>query len=177
MKQFKSITYDWHLIGLFSILFGIICYLYKIASGFQFWEFFWVCPMTAIISGIFILLRNRFGMSASIVWISIGPLLAVIFEPSLCFQLWYSHHLVSLIALIFILCHLKEIWDAKGFLFGLTSFYTYVLITSGLSRGKINILTWQFVSYKVSFYLGIFFLILSIAIVLWHFLEKYVKRK
>jgi hypothetical protein len=177
MKQFKSTIFDWHLIGFFTIVFSVICYLYKFFRSFSFWEFLWVCPVVAIIAGIFILLRNRFGISASIVWISIGPLLAVLFNPTLCYQLWYSHHLLSLIALVLILWHIKEVWDAKGFLFGLTSFYTYILITSGLSRGKINVLTWQFVSYKMSFLLGIFFLILSLGILLWHFSEKYKKIK
>lgn len=169
---FKKISYNWRLIGLLPIVFGTVYYVFNIINHVGLWYFFWVCPAVAIATGFFVLLKNRFGMSAAIVWISSGPLLPVLFETRKSLQPWQLYHFFSVIALFTILYHLKETWNAKGFLFGVASFYSYILLTSYLSKGEINLLGQWWAPDKTMLYLGIFFAILSVGIFLWNNLER-----
>jgi hypothetical protein len=173
----KKTIFNWRSIGFLPIIFGIVYYIFNIINHAEPWFFLWVCPATAIIAGFFILFQNRFGMSAAIVWISSGPLLAVLFETKKTLQPWQIYHLFSVIALLAILYHLKETWNTKGFLFGSASFYSYILFTSYLSKGKINILGEWWTPDKTMLWLGIFFAVLSAAIFLWNIFERKEKNK
>lgn len=173
----KKKIYNWRFIGLLPIVFGIVYYIFNIINRVEPWFFLWVCPASAIMAGFFILFNNRFGMSAAIVWISNGPLLAVLFETKKSLQFWQLYHFFSVIALLAILFHLKETWDARGFLFGSASFYSYILFTSYLSKGKINLLGEWWVPDKTMLYLGIFFAGVAATIFLWSILGREEKSK
>lgn len=164
---FKKSFYDWHLIGLLPIVFGILCYFLNVINHMGWWNYFWVCPVTAIITGFAVLLRNRFIMSSSVVWVSSGPLPAVIFYTQRSFELWQLYHIFSVITMLAILYHFREIWNLKGLIFGLTIFYSYIFTTSYLSGGRINMIGQLFKLGDKALYLGIFFAILSVAIILW----------
>lgn len=168
----KKINYNWHLFGLIPFLFGMLDYVFDIVYHVGPWEFLWACPVAAILSGLIIISKSRFGISASIVWLAIGPLSYVLFYPDFSFRLWHIHHVVSVLTLFVILYNLKKIFNLKGFLFGLTSFCSYMIITSYLSAGKINMLAnWWEIDGRTLF-LGVFFAIISVAIFMWHYFEK-----
>lgn len=173
----KKINYDWYLVGLLPLAFGILSYIIAIIDHSSFWQFFWVCPVTAIATGLIVLSRNRFAISAIIVWISNGPLLVILFETNKIFAVKQFHHIFSVLILFIILYHWKKTWNAEGFLFGSYSFYAYVTITSNLSGGAINLLGQIWGLNKLTLYLGIFFVVLSVAIFLWHNFERKFKQK
>lgn len=168
----KKITYNWHLVGILPIVFGTIYYIYNIINHVAPWNFLWVCPATAVLAGFFVLLKNRFGMSASIIWVCSGPLLVILFELKKSLQFWQFYHIFSVIVVLFILYHLKETWNSKGFVFGQTTFYAYTGLTSYFSKGEINFVCQWWGVNKIILYLGLFFLILSVALLIWDFVEK-----
>lgn len=169
----KKIVFDWHLVGLLPIVFGIVYYIYNILNHIEFWNFLWVCPAVAILAGFFVFSKNCFGMSAAIIWISSGPLLTVLFETKKSLQFWQLYHIFSVVILFIILYHAKEIWNVRGFLFGSASFYSYILITSYFSKGKINLVGDLWVIDERMLYSGIFFAILSVLFFLW---DKFSKK-
>jgi hypothetical protein len=177
MMFFKKIVHSWHLAGFLPLAFGLVCYAFYISEHSNFWRFLWLCPLIAVVGGIAVLLRSHFGMSAAIVWISMGPLLAVLFELDKCFKFWQLHHIFSVVILFLILYKLKDIWDKKGFLFGVTSFYSYIIITSKLSNGEVNLLIQVVKINNFIFGLGILFFILSALIILWHYYDKKINKK
>lgn len=172
----KNLAKNWNFIGLLQIAVGITGYIFGFLNNVQLWDYLWVCPVVAIITGFFVLFKNRFGMSAGIVWIICAPLLAVFYDIKKALQFWHIHHILSVIVLLIILYYLKETWNLKGFLFGLTSFYAYMGITSYLSSGEINMACDWFGCGKIILYLGIFFAVLSVIIFLWDRLERNKER-
>lgn len=140
----KEVSSGWYWVGLLPLAFGILSYIIVIKRSVPLWGLLWVCPMTAIIAGVVLLAlpRNRFAVSALVAWIFNGPLPPALLENNL--QLHQFHHLVSAAILLVILCHLREIWNLKGALFGLASFYGFAIITVNLSGGMVNLLKpWQ----------------------------------
>jgi hypothetical protein len=168
----KKEFFDWHLIGILPIVFAIIYYVFNIKHHVDPWYFLWVCPVAAIITGVFVILRNRFGMSMTIVWIICGPLVAVSFASLKSLQSWQLYHIFSVIVLLVILYKFKETWNPKGFLFGTTTFYAYVMITSYLSGGRINLIGEWFGISKILLLVGILLIVLSVAVLLWNNFEK-----
>jgi hypothetical protein len=167
--------YDWHLVGWIPIVFGIISYFFGLSNHVPLCSFLWVCPLAAILSGIAVLLRNNFFISASIMWIIGGPLVVLLASPKQVLQLWHVHHLVSVIMLVIILYNFKKIWNPKGFAFGLTIFYAYIGITSYFSNGMINFACEWWGVNKIILGLAVFFAVLSVALLVWDFVEnKYV---
>jgi len=170
--SFKKISENWHFIGLLQITAGIISYIYGSIKEIDSWDFFWICPLVAIITGILLLFKNRFGISAAIVWIICAPLLAFLSDPLRAFQLWHIHHFISVIVLFMILFNIKKIWNPKGFAFGLTSYYSYIMITSYISSGRINLFYEWFGYGKIILYMGIFFAVSSVIIIFWDKSDK-----
>ena len=163
---------NWYLIGIFPIFFGILCYISDVVRRVNFWDYLWICPVIAIASGLILLSRNRFLISATIAWLALGPLLAFLFYPIENSRLWQFYHPASVIVLFAILLNIKKIFEPKGFVFGLTSFYTYILITSYLSGGKINMLgEWRELN-GFTLYFGIFFAAMSAVVLLWQCFGK-----
>jgi len=178
LSIFKKIEYNWHLIGLPAIIVGFLCYFFDAINHVDFWNFFWICPLVSIIAGFAVLFNSRFYMSSAIVWVLCGPFLAVIFsELKDNFQLWHFHHFFSIVVLIAILFHIKKVWCSEGFVFGLTSYYAYMMITSYLSNGEINFICRYFGKNNIILYLGILFVIFSIAmqITFWYN-QKMIKK-
>jgi len=163
----KKISENWHFIGLLQIATGIISYVYGFIKEIDSLDFFWICPLVAIITGILLLFKNRFGISSAIVWIICAPLLAFLSDPVKSFEIWHIHHFISIIVLILILFNLKKIWNPKGFAFGLTSYYAYLMISSYLTLGKINLFYEWFGFGKIILFMGIFFAISSVIIIFW----------
>jgi len=168
----KNLSKNWHFIGLLQIVAGITGYIFGFLNNVQLWDYLWVCPVVAIITGFFVFFKNRFGMSSAIVWIICAPLLAVLNDVTKTFQVWHIHHLLSVIILLIILYNFKKTWNPKGFLFGLTSYYSYIMITSYISSGKINLFYEWFGYGKKILYTGIFFAFSSIVIFFWDKLDK-----
>lgn len=176
----REISPGWHWIGLLPLAFGILSYIITITHFVDPWKLqwtswgllLWVCPLTAVVGGIVLLLfpRNRFVISAVVAWISNGPLLPALSENNLSLQQF--HHLVSAVVLLVILYHLREIWSLKGILFGLASFYAFVIVTVNLSGGEVNLLAPFKESGLPPMWLGIIFAILSVVIFLWHKLSS-----
>lgn len=169
---YKKLIYNWRLVGILPIASGIIYYIFNIINHAEPWYFLWVCPATSVMAGFFILFQSRFFMSSSIVWIISGPLLAVLFETKKSLQFWQLYHFFSVIALLAVLYHFKKTWDAKGFLFGSASFYSYILLTSYLSNGKINILGEWLAVGKTMLFFGIIFAAVAAGIFLWKILSR-----
>ena len=175
-RGIKEISPGWHWAGLSSLTFGILSYIITITRFADPWKLqwtswgllMWVCPFTAVVGGTVLLLlpRNRFAVSVVAAWIFNGPLLPALSENNL--QLQQFHHLVSAAVLLVILYHIREIWSPKGILFGLTSFYAFVIITVNLSGGMVNLFRPFKESGPPSMWLGIIFAILSVVIFLWH---------
>lgn len=174
-RGLKEINPSWHWFGLLPLVFGILSYIITIAHLADPWKLqwtslgllLWVCPLTAVVGGIVLLLfpRNRFVLSALVAWISNGPLLPALSENNLSLQQF--HHLVSAAVLLVILYYLREIWNPKGILFGLASYYAFVIITVNLSGGIVNLLQPFKESGLPPMWLGIIFAILSVIILLW----------
>lgn len=166
----KKVNLNWYLIGLLPLVFGILSYIIAIARSVPPWNLLWVCPVTAVATGIVLLFlpRNRFAISAILAWIFIGPLMPALFETIDMLQLNQFHHFMSVLALFVILYHWKEIWSTKGFLFGLASFGAFVIITLNLSGGVVNLLDPFKKSGLPPMWIGIIFAILSIIIFLWY---------
>ncbi len=172
----KELSSRWYLIGLLPLAFGILSYFVTIAHLADPWKFqwtslgllLWVCPFTAVVGGTVLLLfpRNRFILSALIAWIFNGPFLPVLTENNLSLQQF--HHLVSAGVLLVLLYHIREIWNIKGVLFGLVSYYAFTIITVYLSGGAVNLLRPWRESGLPPLWLGIIFAILSIVIFLWY---------
>ncbi len=162
---------DWYLIGLLPLALGIISYVISIANSVPLWGFLWVCPVTAILIGIILPSRNRFAISALVAWIFFGPLMPALFDTINMLQLNQFHHFASAAVLLVILYHWREIWNTKGFLFGVTSFGAFVIITVNLSGGLVNLLEPSKV-LTPPIWIGVFSAVLSVAILLWHKPEK-----
>ncbi|MFH1036620.1 MAG: hypothetical protein V1756_00935 [Patescibacteria group bacterium] len=175
-RGLKEISPNWHWVGLLPLMFGLLSYIIAITHFVNPWKFqwaswgllLWVCPLTAVLTGIVFLSssRNRFVISAIAAWIFNGPLLPALSENNLSLQQF--HHLVSAAVLLVILYHLREIWSPKGILFGLAGFYAFVIITVNLSEGVVNLLQPFKESGPPPMWLGIIFAILSIATFLWY---------
>lgn len=175
--NWKEFLKDWHLVGLLPLVFGIISYVIAIANSVPLWGFLWVCPVTAILIGIILPSRNRFAISALVVWIFNGPLMPALFDTINMFQLNQFHHFVSATILLVILYHWREIWNSKGFLFGLASFFAFVIITLNLSGGVVNLLEPFKNIGSPPMWLGVILAILSVAIFLWYKPGfKYIKK-
>lgn len=170
--SFKKISENWHFIGLLQIVAGITGYIFGFLNNVQLWDYLWVCPVVAIITGFFVFFKNRFGMSSAIVWIVCAPLLAFLNDVLETLEFWHIHHLVSIFVLLLILYHIKDCWNPKGFLFGMTSFYAYMGITSYISGGKINMACQWFNNCEAILYISIFFAVLSFAVLLWELLKN-----
>jgi len=155
---------NWRLIGIVLLLSGLLRYLVAFYSPGEntFWNMFWVCPLAAVLAGMAILLKDKFLISGSFIWMVTGPLSVVLFETDKSFSLLGFHHLVSVIALILILFHWKEIYNPEGIIFGVISFYAYMMITSSLSNGAVNL----FDSVPIQF--GLFLALVSILIFWWN---------
>ncbi len=172
----KELSSRWYLIGLLPFAFGILSYFITIAHLADPWKFqwtslgllLWVCPFTAVVGGIVLLLfpRNRFILSALVAWIFNGPLMPALTENNLSFQQF--HHLVSAGVLLVILYHIREIWNIKGALFGLASCYAFTIITVNLSGGVVNLLRPWRESAPPPLWVGVIFAVLAIVIFLWH---------
>ncbi len=175
-RELKEISPRWHWAGLLPLMFGLLSYIITITRFADPWKIqwtswgllLWVCPLTAVLTGIVLLSfpHNRFVISAVAIWIFNGPLLPALSENNLSLQQF--HHLVSAAVLLVILYHLREIWSPKGILFGLASFYAFVVITVNLSGGVVNLLNPFKESGPPPMWLGIIFAILSVVIFLWY---------
>ncbi len=164
----KEVSSGWYWVGLLPLAFGILSYIIVIKRSVPLWGLLWVCPMTAVIAGVVLLAlpRNRFAVSVLVAWIFNGPFWPALFENNL--QLHQFHHIVSAAVLLVILYHLREIWNIKGALFGLASFYGFVIITVNLSGGMVNLLKpWQ-ESVPPPLWAGVIFVVLSVVIFLWY---------
>ena len=139
-KQF--LKPNWHLVGLLPLAFGILSYIIAITRSVSLWGFLWACPVTAVATGVVLLFlpRNRFTISTAAAWILNGPFLVAIAETISCLQLDQFHHIMSAVVFFVILYHWREIWSTKGFLFGVTSFYAFTIITVNLSGSMVNLL-------------------------------------
>jgi len=141
---------NWHLVGLLPLAFGLLSYGITISGFDDPWKLqwtswgllLWTCPLTAVATGVILLSlpRNRFAISAMAAWILTGPLLPALFNAREMLQFQHFHHFVSAITLLIILFNWKQIWNTKGFLFGISSFYTFAIITFNLSGGVVNFL-------------------------------------
>ncbi|MBU2638589.1 MAG: hypothetical protein KJ955_06450 [Nanoarchaeota archaeon] len=169
-KRVKKLNLDWHLIGLLPLAFGILSYIIAIARSVPLWGLLWVCPVTAVAAGMVLLFlpRNRFAISLIVAWIFFGPLMPAIFETVDMLRIHQFHHFMSAVALIVILFHWKDIWNAKGFLFGLASFWAFVIMTLNLSGGVVNLLDPFKKGVLPPMWIGVIFAILSAIIFLWH---------
>jgi len=166
---FKWLNKNWYFIaGLLLLFFGFLRHfvIYAKIKDITDWDYFWVCPVAAILAGIAFLLRDKFLITAACVWIVVGPLSVVLVETEKCFSAIGFHHIVSVIVLVLAIFHWKEIWSPSGMVFGAISFHAYMIITSSLSNGAINLLDnaplWVgvlltgiailiFLEYKISF--------------------------
>jgi len=172
---------NWHLVGLLPLAFGILSYIITISSFSDPWELrwtswgllLWVCPLTAVMAGKVLLLfpRSRFAVSAVAAWIFNGPLLPALFDAKEMLQLQQFHHFVSAAVLLLILFHWKEIWSIKGILFGIASYYAFVIITVNLSGGAVNFLKPFETSGPPPIWMGLILAALSAIIFLWHIFE------
>lgn len=160
---------DWHLVGLLPLIFGLLSYIIAIARSAPLQDLLWACPVTAVVGGAILLLsRDRFAISAVAAWILNGPLMPALFETIDMLQLHQFHHFMSALALFVILYHWREIWSTKGFLFGIFTFYAFVLITLNLSGGVVNLLTPLKNIEPPPMWQGALFAIIAAAIFLWH---------
>lgn len=132
------------------------------------WDALWVCHITSILAGIIIFSRDKFFISGVLVWIILGPLLAVLFNISGVLSLTGFHHITTILALPVILFYYKETWSQEGFVFGVISFYAYMSITANLSNGAINLLN------DIPLWAGLFLAIVSLLII---FQNKFLKYK
>ncbi len=166
----KKLNLNWYLVGLLPLAFGILSYIIAIARSVPLWDLLWVCPLTAVASGIVLLLlpRNRFAISALAAWIFSGPLNPALFETIDMLQLHQFHHFMSALALLVILYHWREIWSTKGFFFGLASFYAFVIITLNLSGGVVNLLEPFKNTGLPPMWMGMISALLAVIIFLWH---------
>lgn len=166
----KKLNLDWHLIGLLPLVFGILSYIIAIARSVPLWGLLWVCPVTSVAAGMVLLFlqRNHFAISAAAAWIFFGPLNPALFETIDMLQLHQFHHFMSALALLVILYHWREIWSAKGFFFGLASFWAFVIITLNLSGGVVNLLEPFKKIGLPPMWMGIIFAMLAAIIFLWH---------
>lgn len=175
-RAIKEISPNWHWVGLLSLVFGMLSYVITITHFADPWKLqwaswgllLWVCPLTAVAGGATLLLfpRNRFVLSALVAWISNGPLLSALSENNLSLQQF--HHLVSAAVLLVVLYHLREIWSPKGILFGLVSYYAFVIITVNLSGSVVNLLQPFKESGLPPMWLGIIFVLFAAVILIWH---------
>jgi len=159
---------DWHLVGLLPLVFGLVSYVIAIANSVPLWGFLWVCPLTAILTGIVLPSRNRFAISALAAWIFNGPLMPALADTANMLQLSQLHHFMSAAVLLVIMYHWKEIWDGKGILFGVASFYAFVVITLNLSGGVVNLLEPLKNAATPPLWYGAALAVLSVAILLWY---------
>jgi len=168
----------WYWVGLLPLIFGILSYVITISRFVDPWKLqwtswgllLWACPLTAVLTGIVLMSysRNRFAVSAIAAWILNGPLLPALFESRQMLQPQQFHHFVSAAILLVILCHWREIWNTKGFLFGIVSYYAFVIITVNLSGGAVNLLEPFKIHGSPLMLVGIIFAIISFAIFLWY---------
>jgi cellobiose-specific phosphotransferase system component IIC len=162
---------DWYLVGLLPLVFVIVSYVMAVANyiaqPFNLWGLLSACPVTAVLLGLALLSRKRFAISAVTPWLH-APLSFVLMDPLLNLQPEHFHHIVSVAVLFVILYHWKEIWNTKGFLFGITSVLAFVIITSNLSVGVVNSSPPGLQGGPPPMVLGMVFAILSVMIFFWH---------
>lgn len=161
--------HKWHLLGLVPLAFGILSYIIFLSRSVPLWGLFWACPITALMTGLvlFFIPQNRFAVSALAAWIFNGPLLPALAETSEMLQLEQLHHFASAFVLLVIIAHWKEIWNTKGILFGIASYYAFTIITFNLSGGVANFLT-PFETHSPPLEAGIVFAIAAVVIFLWY---------
>ncbi len=164
---------DWYLVGLVPLALGIVSYIIAISRSVPLWGLMWVCPLTALMTGLVLLFlpRNRFAVSALAAWIFNGPLMPAIFETREMLQLEQVHHFASAFVLLVILAHWREVWNTKGILFGIASYYAFTIITFNLSGGVANLLT-PFKTLNPSLEAGIVFAVAAVVIFLWYWLRR-----
>ena len=167
----RDLKPDWYLVGLLPLAFGILSYIIAISRSVPIWGLLWVCPVTAVATGVILPSRNRFAISAVAAWILNGPFPVAVAETASCFQLDQFHHIVSAAVLFIILYHWRDIWNTKGILFGVASFYAFTVITVNLSGGVVNLLRPMEVFGPPPLWVGMLFAMLSVIIFLWHKLE------
>jgi len=160
---------DWHLVGLLPLALGIVSYIIAISRSVPLWGLMWVCPITALMTGLVLLFlpRNRFAVSALAAWIFNGPLMPALAETSEMLKLEQLHHFASAFVLLVILAHWREIWSTRGILFGIASYYAFTIITFNFSGGMANFLK-PFKAYQPPLEAGIVFAIAAVIIFLWY---------
>jgi len=164
---------DWYLVGILPLAFGILSYIIVISRSVPLWGLFWVCPITALMTGLVLLFlpHNRFAVSTVIAWIFNGPLLPALHDTSEMLQLEQLHHFASAFVLLVILAHWREVWNAKGLLFGIASYYAFTIITFNLSMGVTNFLK-TFEAFSPPLEAGIVFAIAAVIIFLWYWFRR-----
>ncbi len=110
----------WYLIGAFPLVFGVLSYICAFSRSAGLWDYFWSCPVVAVLLGVALLVRSRLAITALTIWL-FAPVFTVFTRPEFCLQLEQFHHFVTVAALPFVLWHFKEVWSIKGLLLGLAS--------------------------------------------------------
>ncbi len=166
---------DWYLIGLLPLAFGTLAYILAIVQYYPdliadpvtfLWGFLSACTVTAVLLGITLLSRSRFAISAVIPWTN-APISYVLTQTMESFQLGQFHHILSVAVLVIILYHWREIWNTKGFLFGIASFLAFVTLTFYASGEIANTF-----SAPPPLWVGIVSAIAAVAIFLWYWLRR-----
>ncbi len=159
----------WYSIGWLTLAFGIISYICAFSRSAGFWDYFWACPVTAVLLGVALLARNHLAITA-LAMLVFAPIWTVAATPTFALQLEQFHHLITIATLVVILFHAKEIWSLKGTLLGIASFWAYTGLTNNLSGGRINFPTGtgqEGIPY-MSWWLAISLGVLSVVIFLWY---------
>jgi len=168
---------DWYLIGWLPLIAGIVSYIAAAHRLAPFWDFFWSCPLTAVILGIALLSRSRLAITAISMWL-LAPIFTVVTSSGFCLQVEQFHHFVTVAVFPIILFHLRGVWSTKGALLGITTFSAYTGLTNNLSGGIVNFPEgFPGVQRSVPYmplWMGIGFVFLSITILLWY--DPLVKR-
>jgi hypothetical protein len=149
------------------LAFGILSYILAAARHADFWEYFWSCPVTAVLLGIAILLHNRVAISTLLAWIPFAPIWTAVAQTSFCLQPEQFHHFITVAMVPIILYYHKQTWSTKGFLFGMTSFSAHTIITNNLSGGTVNYPPgFQRGVPYLPMWVGVFFVALSAVVLL-----------
>lgn len=154
----------WRLVGMAPLLLVLICYWYDLVHRVAVWDYFWVCPVTAIFIGCAVLSGRRFFISAAMPWALAGPVAVVISQPLYVLMPWHLHHVASAVALVMALVYWRQTWSKLGFLFGICMLYAYGLLTAYGSNGLINLPTDWWPPSIFTLALGVVFLIVALLI-------------